>query len=370
MPTKRSRKSTTRRARGTGSIFYHEGKESWVGRVVVGRLPSGKPKYREFWGKTQGEVVKKMAAAEAPGPGTTVAGWVGRWWDTHTVRPSTRINYRERLDNHILPGLGHLRLTDVTPNDVEGFAARLLKQKELSPSMVVGVLAVARVLFEAALRSGFISRNPVALARKPRRPKKKVETFPPADMLRIIGAHAWYSGGGAIATMAATGCRIGEAIALDVPDFDATAGTISITKTVLPARGIGPPKSANGVRTIRVPAVLMPILAAAAGRRKAGPLFLTAKDRRQVAQIVGRSFKYTLRDLKLPHRNGHVLRHSVASHLIAAHVPVADVAKYLGDSVATIVNTYLHPSGADPADALDRLYGGRKVGGGGTAKQA
>lgn len=79
--------------------------------------------------------------------------------------------------------------------------------------------------------------------------------------------------------------------------------------------------------------------------------------------MVSRGLAATLDALELPRRRGHVLRHSVATHLVAAGVPVADVARYLGDSVVTIVRTYLHPTAADPADALDRMYGGRKVGG-------
>jgi len=116
------------------------------------------------------------------------------------------------------------------------------------------------------------------------------------------------------------------------------------------------------VRTIRVPAVLLPVLVAAAGGRTAGPLFVTGAGRRYVHQMVSRGLTQTLAALGLPRRNGHVLRHSVATHLIAAGVPIADAAVYLGDSVATIVKTYLHPAGTDPADTLDRLYGGRKVG--------
>ena len=125
---------------------------------------------------------------------------------------------------------------------------------------------------------------------------------------------------------------------------------------------LGPPKSADGVRTIRVPAVLLPVLVAAAGGRTAGPLFVTGAGRRYLHQMVSRGLTQTLAALGLPRRNGHVLRHSVATHLIAAGVPIADAAVYLGDSVATIVKTYLHPAGTDPADTLDRLYGGRKVG--------
>jgi integrase len=71
-----------------------------------------------------------------------------------------------------------------------------------------------------------------------------------------------------------------------------------------------------------------------------------------------------LRDLALAYRRPHVLRHSVGTALVAAGVPLGDVARYLGDSVQTVVTTYLHPSGTDPAEAMEKALGsGRKVGG-------
>lgn len=358
------RKSKSRRARGTGSIFFRAGKQRWVGRVPVGTTAAGKTVYRECWGKTQGEVVRKMAAATPPGPEVTLAGWVEHWWGTLTVRPTTRTNYRKHLDGHVLPRLGHLRLAAVTVTQIETLAAQLAGV--LASETLKVCLAVTRTVFHAAVRTGLITRNPVSLARKPKRKRRTVEPFTPAELLKVVGAADWYSGGRPIALMAACGCRIGEAMALEVPDFDPAAGTIAITKTAhqdTTGRRLGPPKSPNSVRTIRVPDVILPTLTAAAGKRTAGPLFVTAANRRYAEQMVGHALGLTLDALGIGRRTSHVLRHSVASHLVAANVSVADVAKYLGDSVETIVRTYLHPTGADPADALDRLYGGRKVGG-------
>lgn len=196
-------------------------------------------------GRTQGEVVKKMAAATPPGPDVTVAGWVAHWWPTVTNRPTTRKNYRQLLDGHVLPALGHLRLVAVNASHVEAMAAGL--RASLASTTIATALAVTRVVFAAAVRSGLVLVNPVAAARKPKVSKKKVEPFTPAELLKIIGAAGWYSGGGPIALMAACGCRVGEAIALEVPDFDPAAGTVSITKTAHPGtRAVGRPRARTG----------------------------------------------------------------------------------------------------------------------------
>ena len=69
--------------------------------------------------------------------------------------------------------------------------------------------------------------------------------------------------------------------------------------------------------------------------------------------------------LGLRRRNPHQARHSVASLAIAAGVPLANVARDLGDTVDTIVSTYLHPTpGGDVCGAVEGLLGGDKVAGG------
>lgn len=355
------KKRKGRRARGSGSIFFHEGRQRWVARVVVGRKPNGKPLTREVWGRTQGEVVKRLAALKPPGPDITVSAWVTRWLATLTNRPATRKNYTDRSNAHIVPHIGHRRLADVTPADVEALAAHLQTAAGLGVGTTNGVLGTLRTIYAAAIRAGVVARNPVSAAKKPRQHKRKVTPWTVAELGRIIAASDTYSAGRAVALMAAAGCRVGEVVALDVPDFDATAGTISITKTLTKqaAKGttIGPPKSANSVRTIRVPAPALPALVAAVGGRTSGPLFATSSGKRFPPQNIDGGLRRLLRSIGLPERGSHQLRHSVASHLIAAGVSIADVAAYLGDSPAVVVRTYLHATGSDVAGAMERLHG-------------
>mgnify|MGYP001135578797 CR=1 FL=1 len=150
---------------------------------------------------------------------------------------------------------------------------------------------------------------------------------------------------------AGVGCRIGEALALDVPDYDPRTGLLSITKTytVKYGLGIGLPKSENGVRTIRVTLHVRPAVLAAIGQRTSGPLFATGSGTRCFPVDVAVGLKCVRRELGLPYRSCHVLRHSVAAHLVvAAGVSVAGVAKYLGDSIETITPTYINPSESTP----------------------
>jgi integrase len=353
MKATNAKKSATRRARGSGSIFFNEARQRWIGRKVVGHTSTGKPVVEEVWGKKQSDVVKALEAVGPPDADTTVAAWAVRWLKSISVRPSTMENYSSSLDNHILPTIGHLRVVDVKPSRFETLAVDL--QKDLEVGTVLKVLATARGLFGAAVREELISRNPVSIARRPRAVHKKLLPFTPAELLRIIHSGTGFSSGPLIALLAASGCRLGEALALDIADWNEKTGTITITKTYSKRYGIGPPKSVHSRRTITVPAVVRPLLVEAAGTRVNAPLFVTEMNKRIIPSLIQRAFKRLLGRMKISYRKVHQMRHSVATALISAGVPLGDVAKYLGDSVATVVKTYVHPSGANPGVELDRI---------------
>jgi integrase len=173
----------------------------------------------------------------------------------------------------------------------------------------------------------------------------KLDLFTAAELRQVIDLAStrreWFP----FALCAAVGCRIGESIA--VPhgnDYDAASGELSITRTWTRS-GYGPPKSERGVRTIRVPDCARPVM---------------ESDDWPTMQYSTAHYRWGafLKLAGLRHRNLHQLRHSVASHALAAGVPLPNVARDLGDTVQTVVNTYLHPTpGADVCEAMSRLLG-------------
>jgi integrase len=328
--------------------------------------------YKEVWGKTQGEVVKKLAAAGPPGDETTVASWVARWLETLALRPRSVADYRDSMTRFVLPAIGHLRVKEVTPSRLEHLVATLTT-RGLAVTSIRKVLTHARIVFNAAVREGLITTNPASIARRPKAVKTEINPFTPDELAKIIEAATPYHPGQFLALLAGTGCRVGEALALDVTDFDPATGILSITKTYNRQFGIGPPKSQSSVRMIRVPAAVVPSLLAARGDRTSGPLYIAQTYRthpkgmrvtsnRRGYEKARQAWQVVVKRCGLDYRNPHQLRHSVATALISKGVPIGDVAVYLGDTVETVVKTYLHPAGTDPSIALDDLLGGHKVG--------
>jgi len=173
--------------------------------------------------------------------------------------------------------------------------------------------------------------------------------------------------------LAGTGCRWGEAEALQIKAFNLAAGTVTITRAAKwdasnSVRTFGPPKSKAGRRTITLPAELTeamrPVLA---GKGREDLVFTMSKGGQlRHATFHGRYWRKALEDsgLELPWPRIHDLRHSHAAWLLSAGVPIVVVQRRLGhEDIRTTVNTYGHvmpETQAAAASAAALVFAGRQ----------
>lgn len=342
-------KPAKRRARGTGTIFQRD--NQWVARVPVGKYPGGATRYVEVRAKSQAECVERMRDVQPPGPDTTVAQWCARWLAQCQVRPSTLGDYRTTVEHWFVPQLGAVRVADLTADTV----AATVRGWKLGANSAAKNLRTLRTCLEGARRAGLLTSNPARDVKGPRATRKHITPFTPAELRAIIDASVRPSEA-VYAIMASTGMRIGEALGLNVEDYNPEAGTLTVRRTFDAKHGEREPKSENGKRTIRVPDAARPAVVRAIGGRTAGPICAGDDARARRLQSGTRmAWGRFLRRLELPYRSPHQLRHSVATALVSAGAPLGDVARFLGDSVQVVVSTYLHASGTDPSATLDRL---------------
>lgn len=351
-------KKSARRLKNTGTVFWSSARQCYVGRVIVGRYPTGRPKYRQVTADTTEGLRRAMGAVGPPGDDTTVAAWLDRWLAEMKCKPGTRRSRVAAVEHHLKPTLGHLKVSELTPRQVEVAAAHW----PLKGASARNVAAILGTALRAAVRHNLRADNPVRAAHKPKAEKKRLDPYTVAELAAVAREAAKRPNTRPIAVLAATGMRVGELLALDVPDADLAAWTVSITKTLDCAdRELrGTPKSPNSVRVIEVPEEppeAREAIRAAAGRRASGPLFLTGKGRRVVYKVLYAANRTLLARLGLRYRGVHQLRHSVASHMLAAGVDVAEVARYLGDTPGMILKTYAKPTGrVNPARAFAGLF--------------
>ena len=98
----------------------------WRGRLMVGRLPDGRPDVREVYGSTQKECRRKLdelkqqvagAALVAPN-GLTVAGLLAHWLDDGRVRglrPKSLAGYEQCARLYLVPAVGRRELAALRP---------------------------------------------------------------------------------------------------------------------------------------------------------------------------------------------------------------------------------------------------------------
>lgn len=365
---KKSHPKKTRRVQGTGAIFFSEALQKHVGRVIVGRKENGSPKYTQRSARTVAELQKKLDAISpaATAGGVTVAAWLARWLSEMRCKPGTRRNRMSLVAHHIGPSLGAFPVRSLTPRQIEVAASHW----PLQPTSARHALSTLGTAMRAAVRAELRPDNPVRSAQKPKGGKKKIDPFTLAEVAAIAADAARRPNTRAIAVLAATGMRAGECLALDCPDFDPRAETLAVTKTLdnTDRHLSGTPKSENGVRTIRVPdapAAALAALRAAIGARKTGPVFRTATAKRTIYKVLYATWQVLLKRLGIRYRGMHQLRHAWASHALDAGAPASEVAKYLGDTVETVIKTYAHATARVDAAAV---FAGLFKGAGGDRK--
>ncbi len=331
----------------------------------MGRTPGGRTRYQEVSDANQAAAVAKLQAILPPAPGITVGEWCVRWLGGVDVRPATRDNYTLSVRDYIIPTLGYLKLAALTAFACEQAGQSWVRSGVAASTARLMMSQLSRAC-SAAVREGVVAVNPVKEARRPKSPHGTISPFTAPEVGRIIDAATPRPGARIIAILAATGMRDGEAIALDVEDYDAATGMLSITKTCHDKHGLGPPKSANSLRTIRVPLRGRAAVELAIGERKRGILFPAVKSAGRMKHfIVRRALDAVLRAAgegqgvaPIRERNVHQLRHASHTIQLAAGVPVADVAKFHGNSPIVVMQTYCHATASvDPSEAMDRALG-------------
>jgi integrase len=292
-----------------------------------------------------------------------------------TKKPSTLASDRSRIDCHIRPMLGALKVATVTPQDVERFLSDVSEGKNHrrtkldkpravshirggkgSASRTVGLLGA---LFTYAERKGWRTGNPVRGVIRPadgrRERRLSVEEYGRlGDALRRLAhvetgadgepAHGamWPDALACVRFLAFTGWRSGEALALRWRDVDLDRRTARLADT----------KTGASVRALshRACDVLRGI-----GRGK--PDALVFRPARGVGAMTGLPgyMRKIMAAAKIEGVTPHTLRHSLASMAADGGASELTIAALLGHRAASVTARYAHHADAVLLAAADRV---------------
>jgi integrase len=303
----------------------------------------------------------------------TVATYLARWIDqvSPDVKRSTAARYRGLIEQHIVPSIGHHRLSGLTPGHVNTMTVGLLEAGQ-SPYSANYSRSVLRTALNDAVRQGVVSRNAAALADARRVIERHVPPIRPEearDLIEAFEGHALYA---LVAAALWTGLRLGELLALTWDRIDVERGELSVMSSLGRVNGvteISTTKTRGSTRAVPIAEPLREILSAHRLRQREarlaaaewdeswGDLVFCARSGGPLNRTtISRAFRDGLAAAALPRRRFHDLRHGAATLWLAAGVDLKTVSALLGHStIATTANIYTGVLDSLKSDAADRM---------------
>jgi integrase len=167
--------------------------------------------------------------------------------DRKQVKPSTKRSYDCELRVHILPALGAMRITDVSPLHIE----KLLQSRLASGSSaktVRNLVGLLQSIFSLAVDNDLISRSPVRDRHKPRVSRSEKPVWSPEQLKQIVDSVPNYHRSFFTCAML-TGARLGELLGLQWKHIDFELKKLEI-KQALWEGELVLPKTEGSVRVI------------------------------------------------------------------------------------------------------------------------
>jgi integrase len=408
-----ARRRTRKRANGEGSV-YPRSDGRWAGELTVGFNAAGKQIRATVYGRTQAEARAKLEELKQRASQglnikperLTVGKFLERWLASKACQPhvsfKTEEAYRDQVRVHIIPAIGHIELTKLTPEHVQQMVNALLakpkrsgknesevegavkptgNQETLSPRTVKHCRDTLRAALNVAMKWNLIGRNPaaqVSIKQKRRRATIYDETQAAAFLEAIYGerleALYWLA--------LCLGPREGEILGLKWTDFDFAAGKVQLIRALQRVKRPGEKKSrleevdtktSDSDRSVRLPQIAIEKVLAHQRRQEeerafagsawieSGMVFTTRKGTPLQPRNMLRDFYRIRNRAKLPRIRFHDLRHSAATILKMAGVPDEAIQNLLGHaSPRTTQDIYSHvtPKGQKLAAAkMDEIFG-------------
>lgn len=289
-------------------------------------------------------------------PEQTLSEYLTTWLADYAkpnVTGKTYERYERIVEQNIKPHLGHLRLCDLKPLQIQSFYTLLLREGRkkgggLSPLTVQHVHRLLRKALHQAVRWEILDRNPADGADSPRVPRKEMHALDREGLTRLLSLLRGNKLYLPVLLAATTGMRRGEIMALRWSDIDLDGRVLRVARSLQQTSAgleFKEPKSVRGRRNIQLAQATVDALKAhrmAHDTGDSGLVVCRPDGTPWPPDQLSAEFHIFAR------RNGfairfHDLRHTHASNLLRDGVPVNVVSQRLGHAEPAItLNVYSH----------------------------
>ena len=300
---------------------------------------------------------------------TTYRELVALWWESYknTIKPNSQQSMEGIVRLHILPVFGDYKLdkltTPVIQQQVNKWADKANKGEKGAYANYSFLNNINRRILQYGVTMQAIQHNPardVIIPRKQQNKEHKVKFFSNQELKQFLEYldsldlsnyenlfdYVLYK------TLLASGCRIGEALALEWSDIDLKKGIISISKTLNRYQETNTPKSKAGLREIDIDKATVSLLKQYKKRqqvqswqlgRSEGIVFTPFTTKYAYACLLRKRLQGHFKSAGVPDISFHGFRHTHATIMLYAGIEAKDLQYRLGHSnISMTLNTYVH----------------------------
>ena len=371
--------SGKRKQNGEGSVFQVS-ENKWIAKISLGTRPDGRPSIKQFSGKTEAIVKKKLRDFKRSTDFTekhmpsndTVQTYFSMWlreYQYNKLKPSSYDRLESTVVNHIYPHIGGLKINKVTGDNIQALINQLYKKEKLSYSSVKKVYVALNSCYKHALIADVVTKNPCLsiVLPSPMERTKQIVPFGIEEVERLKkefskttpNGEPVYCYGYAYLLILNTGLRMGEALSLCWDDINLENKTITVTKNNILTKKrdsdgnkVGgyelltqnSTKTSSGNRVIPINRSAEESLLALRNGNTTPYVITNSRHHQVLPSSFERSFHAILKNAEIEGDYGvHALRHTFASMLFAKGVDVKIVSKLLGHSSVKITyDIYVH----------------------------
>ena len=300
---------------------------------------------------------------------TTYRELVTLWWESYknTIKPNSQQTMEGIVRIHILPVFGDYKLekltTPIIQQQVNKWADKANKGEKGAYANYSFLNNINRRILQYGVTMQAIKHNPardVIIPRKQQNKEHKVKFFSNQELKQFLGyldnldlsSYENFFDYVLYKTLLASGCRIGEALALEWSDIDLKKGIISISKTLNRYQETNTPKSKAGLREVDIDIATVTLLKEYKKRqqiqawqlgRSERIVFTPFTTKYAYACLLRKRLQGHFKNAGVPDVSFHGFRHTHATIMLYAGIEAKDLQYRLGHSnISMTLNTYVH----------------------------
>lgn len=276
--------------------------------------------------------------------------WLPTAPDAIGNRRTTTLAKEQHLRVHLLPVLGNKQIAAIDSADVERLYATLRRDRELRPKTIRNIGSTLRLVLATARKRKLIDELPDFPEIK--LPDAEFDWLVPSESDRLVAAATDDLERALLLFAIRTGARAGEQLALEWGDLDRDTAQVRLRRST--TRGaVGPTKTGRH-RSVSLTRGLLDALAAIEHRRSR-LVFCRSDGRPMTLWMLHGCLQRTLRRAGLRRIRWHDLRHTFASQLASAGVPLHQIQAWLGHTTIAMTMRYAHLAPSQGNELIARL---------------